>query len=489
MADSSSSKGSLKERFVGKTLHEVPTPSIVLDLAKLQVNCKRMMDTAEKNGIGWRAHIKTHKTTELTRLQVGEDPRTPANIIVSTILEAENITPLLQTYQKQGRTVNVLYAFPLYPSILPRLAAISTALGPAGLSLMLDHPAQVPLLTTLATLTPHKPLLFLKINVATHRAGALPDTPAYDALLTAVLDSEAAGHCVLHGLYAHAGQSYYTRADWAALAYLTTEFRTLQRVAHDVHARGRRRPAHAALTLSVGATPTATALQHPDLPALADAKAAATANDNDNDNDNDPQVATLATLLAELKQQQQQQQQLALEVHAGVYPTLDLQQLATHARDSTLLASDDIAVSVVAEVASLYSGRGTGGTTEALINAGSLALGREPCQAEGEGHYSGWGMVMPWGDAELEKLDPAPREFPAVHGGWQVGRISQEHGILVWKGEREGEVELRFGQRVRVYPNHSCIAGAGFGHYLVVDSRRKGKEDEVVDVWERWNGW
>lgn len=51
----------LKERLVGKTLYEVPTPSIVLDLAKLEINCQRMMDTAAKNGIGWRAHIKTHK--------------------------------------------------------------------------------------------------------------------------------------------------------------------------------------------------------------------------------------------------------------------------------------------------------------------------------------------------------------------------------------------------------------------------------------------
>lgn len=48
---------------MGKTLRDVPTPSIILDLAKLEVNCQRMMDAAEKNGIGWRAHIKTHKVS------------------------------------------------------------------------------------------------------------------------------------------------------------------------------------------------------------------------------------------------------------------------------------------------------------------------------------------------------------------------------------------------------------------------------------------
>lgn len=63
MAASTASKLALQERFVGKTLHDhdVPTPSIVLDLAKLEVNCQRMKDAADKNGIGWRAHIKTHK--------------------------------------------------------------------------------------------------------------------------------------------------------------------------------------------------------------------------------------------------------------------------------------------------------------------------------------------------------------------------------------------------------------------------------------------
>lgn len=59
------SKAALQERLVGKTLYEVPTPSIVLDLAKLEVNCHRMMDAAEKNGIGWRAHIKTHKVSRM----------------------------------------------------------------------------------------------------------------------------------------------------------------------------------------------------------------------------------------------------------------------------------------------------------------------------------------------------------------------------------------------------------------------------------------
>lgn len=376
----------------------------------------------------------------------------------------------------------VLYAFPIYPSTIPRLAAISTTLGPASVSVMLDHPDQIPLLAALTAQSGgNKPLVFLKIDVNYHRAGVIPGSETYHALITAVLAAETAGHCVLHGLYAHAGQSYHTREDWAALSYLTQEFAILGRAAEDIRAQSSSSSSGGgggggdhALVLSVGATPTATALQHPDVTAAAEAASTTTAP-----------VASLSTLITTL----QKRAGLGLEVHAGVYPTLDLQQLATHARDSSLLGSGDIAISVVAEVASLYAGRGVAGSTEALINAGSLALGREPCTEEGEGHYGAWGLVMPWGSPELEGTEPAPREFPAVHGGWQVGRISQEHGTLTWSGAPEEEARLRFGQRVRVWPNHACIAGAGYGHYLVVDSRREGKEDEVVDVWERCNGW
>lgn len=356
--------------------------------------------------------------------------------------------------------------------MVSRLAAIAAILGPNSISVIIDHPAQVPLLAEITSQSNNrKPLVFIKVDVEYHRAGVIPGTPTYHAVLEAVLASEQAGHCVLHGLYAHAGQSYYTRRDWAALMYLTEEYKTLGQVARDVRALSPDHP----MVLSVGATPTATALQHPRFVSSGAETTGAEA---------EARVTGLSGLLTELMKEG-----FVLEVHAGVYPTLDLQQLATHARDGSLLSSADIGITVVAEVASLYPGRGEHGTTEGLVNAGSLALGREPCKEDGEGHYNGWGLVAPWGSAELEKTVPAPQEFPAVHGGWQIGRISQEHGTLVWKGDKNDEAPLTFGQRVRIWPNHACIAGAGYDHYLIVDSRIKGKEDEVVDVWERWNGW
>lgn len=47
------------------------------------------------------------QTSELTRLQVGDQGSSPVNVAVSTVVEAENILPLLKEYQENSRSVNV----------------------------------------------------------------------------------------------------------------------------------------------------------------------------------------------------------------------------------------------------------------------------------------------------------------------------------------------------------------------------------------------
>ncbi|KAG9254855.1 putative serine dehydratase domain-containing protein [Emericellopsis atlantica] len=454
----------LKEQYLGKTLHDVPTPSVILDLAKLEVNCQRMLDAVDRLSLSWRPHIKTHKTTQLTRLQVGDDASTPVKLVVSTVLEAENSVPLLKGYQGKGRKVNVLLGVPLFPSGVDRLSSISSQLGPEGLALMIDHPEQLSLVEVIRERSGHQPLCFMKVDAGYHRAGVIPSTPECEFLVDAIVSSADRGHCVFHGIYAHAGQSYDCREDWQALDFLTAEFKALEAVAAVVR---KRRPSQP-LTLSVGATPQSTSFQHPDIKS---------------DSPSDPRAGLVSEYMQRLTSQG-----LRLEVHAGVYPTLDLQQLATHARDTTLLSSSNIAISVLFEVSSLYPRRGPKGTTEAMINGGCLALGREPCADMGPEkgkHYNGFGIVTPWRTG-----NPEPGQaFPAVHGGWQVGKVSQEHGILRWKGPPEEEIELKYGQRVRIWPNHSCVAGACYDKYFIVDSRLKGREDEIIDVWPRWRGW
>lgn len=363
------------------------------------------------------------------------------------------------------------------------LRQLQEELGEKALTVMVDDPGQVDYLRLHHLDGGHKPLVFIKIDTGYHRAGVLPDSPDCEALISAILESERHGHCDLHGLYSHASHSYNGQNSPDAIAALAQEFEGLYRVAAG-RLSGRAKP----LMLSVGATPTATAIQNPGLDS-------ATAQDNE-------ETRKLREMMAAMRREG-----FALEVHAGVYPTLDLQQLATHARDQSLMTHDDIALTILAEVVSLYPERGPNDTTEALITAGSLALGREPVQ--GGRDYSGWGIVSPWRSPEELELAaergedlpeyPAPGpDFPRGFRGWEVGRISQEHGILVWRGKKEDEVPLKIGQTVRIWPNHACIAGAGFDYYAVIDSSLHGdnpyrmdypNSEQVLDLWPRIRGW
>jgi D-serine deaminase-like pyridoxal phosphate-dependent protein len=102
----------LKQQFLGKRLADLPTPSLILDQALLKKNCTAMLDVCEKLGVGFRAHVKSHKTLELAEMQVGDGLHrpgvdVPANFIVSTLAEAENLRGFVNEIRQQGRGANV----------------------------------------------------------------------------------------------------------------------------------------------------------------------------------------------------------------------------------------------------------------------------------------------------------------------------------------------------------------------------------------------
>lgn len=309
---------------------------------------------------------------------------------------------------------------------------------------------------TLSKIAPH---VYIKIDVGSKRAGVNPDNPMFTTLLTAALALETSGSAILYGLYSHAGHSYGGNSPADAVDVLRQEFEALYASALQLQSFSPSKT----LTLTVGATPTTTSIRN-----LFEPEAILTSADH-------LALAALKATITAIRTIK-----CDVEIHAGVYPVLDVQQLSTHALAPSALNWDDIAGTVLAEVASLYPGRGAGGRPEGLVGAGSIALGREPCKS-----YAGFGIVSPWNIVGASMPDVGPEG----HAGWQVGRISQEHGILVWSGREDQVVPVEIGQKVRIWPNHACIAGAGFDWYLIVDGERVGREDEIVDVWPRWRGW
>ncbi|ODA76977.1 hypothetical protein RJ55_07494 [Drechmeria coniospora] len=475
-----SSKDVLRERYVGKSIVNVDTPAAVINLAAAKRNCERMLQTCDALSLGWRAHVKTHKTVELARLQVGDDAGRPVQLIVSTVAEAEFLTPMLSEYRRQGRRVNVLYGLPLPKGAVSRLAAVARTLGEGSVSILLDDPAQLAMAADMSAISDVAPHAYIKVDMGGRRAGVVVDGKQFPVLVDAALDAHGRGSIQLAGLYSHAGHSYAGDGRVAALRMMSSELTSLLDGADRVRARASAKGIVdlPSLTLSAGASPTTLSLQN-----VAD----------DEDEKGAPsgtpsvraEAGAISTLLETIKGRGH-----AVEVHAGVYPLLDLQQLAAHSIRSTHLSWSDMAFTVLAEVHSIYAGRGADGTDEALVGAGCLALGREPCKA-----YAGMAIPTAWNRAGVEK----PTFDVERYEGYVVGRVSQEHGILQWRDGRgtasptteataaDRKLDVEVGQKIRLWPNHACIAGSQFGWYLVVDE--DGKGDEIVDVWIRARGW
>ena len=337
---------------------------------------------------------------------------------------------------------------------------------------MVDCVGQIPRLARFHEITSWPIQVFVKVDTGYHRAGvkATPDDSSTFCGIVRSLFSKAFKDTVkLFGLYSHAGHSYSESSAPACMELLAEEIEGLigaaKLVAKVVEELGQDRN-DLDLTLSVGATPTVLTIVH---------------HHGRENNFQDLFQVRINALKVELSKVLPK---ASLELHAGCYSFLDLQQVATKAGPSPtskfLNTLSDIGITVLAEVNSLYNDRKP---PEAMVAAGTLALGREPCQA-----YKGWGIVSDWGPGI---------ETVKTHSGWIVGRVSQEHGMLELMSEVPRITEkvllpmaLSVGQKVRVVPNHACIAGAGFDYYVIVDSSLpEGRKNEVVDVWARCNGW
>lgn len=60
----SPSDAALTHHYIGRKLKDVQAPAAVLDVAVIRRNCKLMLDTVDKLGVSFRAHVKTHKVSK-----------------------------------------------------------------------------------------------------------------------------------------------------------------------------------------------------------------------------------------------------------------------------------------------------------------------------------------------------------------------------------------------------------------------------------------
>jgi D-serine deaminase-like pyridoxal phosphate-dependent protein len=329
-------------------------------------------------------------------------------------------------------------------------------LGEGTVGLFVDHPQQVENLSSVDdSIWPGRIPLFIKIAAPISRAGLLPKSASIKPLVQAIASTPKVQ---LVGAYAHMGESYGSNSPEEALGFLMNEVKDAKEGADQIMQSLSDGPT-GKLTISLGATPTATAVQN----ALVETE----------------WNRKFRSYIEEVKDTYD------VEIHAGVYPVLDMQQLATRARPTSadgkpLLSTENIGLRILVEVASTYDEREK---PEALIAAGSIVLGREPCKS-----YPGWGVVTHWTSGSAQADTSSVYGPEGSKTGWIVGRISQEHGNLTWEGSTDDMRKLAIGEKVMIWPNHACMAGPNFGHYVVVDGE-SSDPDRIVDVWSRWRGW
>ncbi len=124
---------------------------------------------------------------------------------------------------------------------------------------------------------------------------------------------------------------------------------------------------------------------------------------------------------------------------------------------------NEIAFSVLVTVLGEYPHR-----NELVIDGGALALSKDNGPIHIDPHC-GYGIVASVDDSQ-------------ALAGLKIVSLTQEHGI-VRADSRDGLAGLKPGSRLRIFPNHSCLAAALYDRYSV------SRGTTVVDEWRPVRGW
>ncbi|HEV3039278.1 MAG TPA: alanine racemase [Candidatus Angelobacter sp.] len=222
------------------TSQEITTPAFLVDQAIVVRNCATMREKAQRSGIAFRPHVKTHKTIEIAQMQVGNSS---GPITVSTLAEAE-------FFARHGFD-DITYAVPISPAKLQRAATLARQIK--RLNLLLDSSETLKALQDFHTAQGVIFDMFLKVDSGYHRAGVDPDSPESAQLGVALANSSALR---FHGLLTHAGHSYNSRNPAEIRNVAVQETESLTRLRAKIAEQGADK-----LIRSIGSTPTTSVVE------------------------------------------------------------------------------------------------------------------------------------------------------------------------------------------------------------------------------------
>lgn len=217
----------------GNTLSQLTTPCLIVDEARMNANIARLRSRLERAGVGFRPHLKTAKSVEISRRMITSD-NGPAT--VSTLREAE-------VFAAAGIT-DLTYAVGVSPCKLQRVGALLRQ--GVQLSVILDSVEQAEAVAAYGAQEIPVPVL-IELDCDGHRSGVRPQE---HARLLAI--AEKLPPASLRGVLTHAGESYHAKSRGELETAAENERVCAVNAACVLRSAG-----HACPVVSVGSTPTA----------------------------------------------------------------------------------------------------------------------------------------------------------------------------------------------------------------------------------------
>jgi len=217
-------------------LGALPTPSLLLDGARVERNVARMGARIAGLGASLRPHVKTHKSIEVARMQAAAGMR---GITVSTLAEA-------RAFAAHGFD-DITYAVPIERGKFDAVAQMNA--DGARLAVITDDVAIPGPLGEAARQAGVNIDVYLKVDCGYHRCGVDPEGPALPELAQRIGERT---HLRFAGILAHAGHSYKARDAAQILAVARSERDVMVAAAARLSAGGIAVP-----VVSIGSTPTA----------------------------------------------------------------------------------------------------------------------------------------------------------------------------------------------------------------------------------------
>jgi len=170
---------------------ELPTPTLLLEKAKLMANIARMQASADRLGVRLRPHLKTLKSASAATALMESGAR---GITVSTLKEAD--------YFLGHGFSDITYAVGMVPAKLPEATNLM-ALG-AELKIMTDNLEVARFIAAEADRSGIGYKVLIEIDCGDNRGGVQPDSEELLQIVGLIANSGA--H--LEGVLTHAGHSY-----------------------------------------------------------------------------------------------------------------------------------------------------------------------------------------------------------------------------------------------------------------------------------------